>query len=379
MSTPLSRFLIATPTSLEEVAVDASGGRVELRRSTPVGCRLTALAVSPDGRRVYGAAEGAADAAGHTGRLFAWSRAQVGGDAGAEAGAGPRGDAGATIEPLGAAEGLPTGGVTPCFVALHPREHLLAVTNFRGPGDRDRSPGGVTLFDLGADGAPGAARARVAFEGSGPNLPRQSASHPHCAVFTTSPDVLRVADLGADAVWSVPLDDARPELCGAPQRLALAPGSGPRHLAVVQSGHALLLVCEMANTLVWLAPLDALELQQVTEASLLPHFSASGAAADVLATWEGDGVYASLRGLDEVVGFGVDLQAQKLGPATRVSAGGVGPRALALSSDGMVLAVANTGGPAPMLDLFRRDPATGELTRLDARVPGARLVAALPA
>jgi 6-phosphogluconolactonase len=363
MPAPASLFLIATPTSLEEVAVDASTGRAELRRSTPVGRRLGALAVSPDGLRVYGAAEGPADAAGHTGRVFAWTRAS----------------ASAPLVPLGEPEGRSTAGVTPCFLALHPREHLLAVTNFRGPGDRDRSPGSVTLFDLGADGAPGAVRARLAFEGSGPNLPRQSASHPHCAVFTTSPDVLRVADLGADAVWSVPLHDARPEFCGPSARLALSPGSGPRHLAVVQSGHALLLVCEMANTLVWLEPTDALELRRVTEASLLPHFSASGAAADVQATWEGDGVYATLRGLDELVGFGVDLGAQKLEPATRVSAGGVGPRALALSPDGAVLAVANTGGPAPMLDLFRRDSATGELTRLDVRLPGALLVAALPA
>jgi 6-phosphogluconolactonase len=367
MSAASPLFLIATSNSLEEFAVDASTGRAELRRSTPVGGRLSALMVSPDGRRIYGAAEGPADASGNTGRLFAWSRD------------GAATDTVAPLVPLGEAEGLSTGGVTPCFLASHPRQHLLAVTNFRGPGDRDRSPGGVTLFDLGADGAPGAVRARLAFEGSGPKLPRQAASHPHCAVFTTSPDVLRVADLGADAVWSVPVDDALPGLCGRPERLALAPGCGPRHLAVVQSGHALLLVCEMANTLVWLEPTAALELRRVTEASLLPHYSASGAAADVQATWEGDGVYATLRGLDEVVGFGVDLQAQKLEPATRVSAGGVGPRSLALSPDGAVLAVANTGGPAPMLDLFRRDAASGELSRLDVRLPGALLVAALPA
>jgi 6-phosphogluconolactonase len=360
-STP-QHFLLATPSALLELTIDPVTSTVLSRQSTPLAHRLGALCASPDGRHVYATLELAPDTAGNTAHVLGWSRPSPG----------------APLQPLSSAP-VPTQGVTPCFIARHPRLPLLAVTHFRGPGDRDASAGSVSLFDLDATGAVTSLRARLQFPGSGPRLPRQAASHPHCAVFTTSPDVLRVADLGTDSVWSIPLDNDTPELCGAPVRYPAEPGSGPRHIAIVQNGHALLVVTEMDNSLLWLEPADATTLSAVTSLSLLPAPSARAAAADIQISPDSRFAYASLRQLDDLAAFSVDLSAQTLTALPRTSAIGVGPRWLAMSTDGSLLAAANTGGPDPSVDFLRRDSATGQLEPTPLRFTGAYLTAAVTA
>lgn len=350
----LQRFLASTAEGVLDLTVDVEQARLIESRLTRVEAAPGTLAVSEDGRVVYGLREAAPDAKGNTGRLMAWRFE----------------DRGAPLNFLGE---WSTQGVTACYAAASPEGEHLAVANFRGPGGRD-SAGSVTVFALDGGGVPTGLTERVSFPGAGPKLPRQAATHPHCAVFTTSPDVLRVADLGTDSVWSLPL--RRGGGLAEPVRFAAPPGSGPRHLAVVQNGHALFLVDEMANALTWLKPGDdGVELEEVARAMLLPPESGSAAAADVHASPDARFVYASLRGRDELVSFAVDFDAQTLEPVERVKSGGVGPRAFAISADGSALAVMHTEGNA--LGFFKRDNDSGLLAPTDLRVAGVRHVVAL--
>ena len=120
-------FLIATPAALHEIAVDVSTLAIVQKQSTPLTGRLTALCLSPDHRRVYATMESHPDHAAHTGRLLTWNRSADG----------------SSLEPLGSQPPPTTQGVTPCYLVHHPRHQLLAVTHFRGPGDRDASAGKV--------------------------------------------------------------------------------------------------------------------------------------------------------------------------------------------------------------------------------------------
>lgn len=357
-----SRFLACTSNAiLELVAETVENGSPKLHevQTSPSEIRLSAIAASPDGTRVYATGRGEPDAEGNTGRLLAWERATPG----------------ASLKLMGSP--VSTRGVTPCYVSLHPTLPLLAVTNFRSPGDRNESPGSVTLFRLDDNGQPLPSVDQVGFPGSGPNLPRQAASHPHSAVFTTSPSVLRVADLGTDSIWSVPMSPDAEKIFGEPARYVAPPGSGPRHMAVVENGHALMYVDEMANHLTWLQPTGALELESVLRTWMMPGPGARGAAADIQVSWDSRFVYATIRGMDEIVGYALDLTAQTMTESVRYSSVGSGPRSLALSPNGHWAALANTSGKQPTLDFLKRDPETGDVERCDLRVTGARLVTAL--
>lgn len=352
------RFLASTSEGILDFTVDATDGRIVDRNLLKLSPAPGVFVASTDARLVYGLRESSADAEGNTGRLLVWRRA----------------DAGGAFDLLGE---WSTQGVTPCYVSLDVRGAWAAVANFRGAGGRD-SAGSVALFALDADGKPRGAAARTTFPGAGPKLPRQAATHPHCAVFTTSPDMLRVADLGTDSVWSLPVARGAESPLGAPVRFAARPGSGPRHLAVVQNGHALFLVDEMANALTWLKPGDdGVVLEEIARASLLPAEGDPAAAADVHVSPDARFVYASLRGRDELVGFNLDLDAQTIEPLERVKSGGSGPRTFAISYDGSLLAVMHTEGK--MLNFFRRDVESGLLTPLDLRVPDVRHVVAASA
>ncbi|KAF4999248.1 hypothetical protein FGRMN_2612 [Fusarium graminum] len=85
----------------------------------------------------------------------------------------------------------------------------------------------------------------------GPDPSRQEAAHPHAAVVDPTGQFILVPDLGADLIRLYAVDA---EGLGVIERtpLAVAPGSGPRHLAFVVKEFKtfMYLVTELANTIV---------------------------------------------------------------------------------------------------------------------------------
>ncbi|GAB3476350.1 lactonase family protein [Nocardiopsis coralliicola] len=142
---------------------------------------------------------------------------------------GPEGTGGADAS--GSADwAAETGGTAPCHVLVHPAGRHAVAAHY---GD-----GSVTVHSLGGPGA-GAVAARIAAAapGSGGVPDRQEGPHAHSTVLAPGGRHLLIADLGADALYSVPFDASAAEPAGPPAvAIRLPDGTGPRHCAVHPDG-----------------------------------------------------------------------------------------------------------------------------------------------
>ena len=104
----------------------------------------------------------------------------------------------------------------------------LLVANYgEGTGGPDQS---VVVYGVRPDGGLTPPLASVRHEGAGPDPERQERSHAHSVTETVAGGVCIVADLGLDCLATYRIEgDGR---LTALARTALAPGSGPRHVAL---------------------------------------------------------------------------------------------------------------------------------------------------
>ena len=117
-----------------------------------------------------------------------------------------------------------SGGGAPVRTAVS--GDRLAVANYDGS---------VALFGRSAKGAIGPMLARATTTGSGPNIERQSSSHPHSVTFTPDGSGLWVADLGADVVVRYELGAKRASLRDV-ERVTMGAESGPRQVTLGANG-----------------------------------------------------------------------------------------------------------------------------------------------
>ena len=130
-----------------------------------------------------------------------------------------------------------SGGANPVRLAINVAGDRLAVANYDGS---------VALLALDATGIPGPPLAVVRTSGSGPDLKRQAASHPHGVAFSPSGRSVYMTDLGADSVLRFDVGPTRSSLVVV-QRLALPPGSGPRQ--IVLDGSQAYVANELSGTI----------------------------------------------------------------------------------------------------------------------------------
>ncbi|OUE18686.1 6-phosphogluconolactonase [Clavibacter michiganensis] len=235
------------------------------------------------------------------------------------------------------AGGQPSGGSGPCH--LHVVDGLLLTSHY---GD-----GTVAVHPLADDGSIGAAVQLIASEGSGPR-PQQDGPHAHATLHVGDGIVLS-ADLGTDAVFVHALRDGRLDRIGA---LALPPGTGPRHMALLSSGRVLL-VGELDGTL------HALEGQGAswrvaasTSCAAVP--DARDSAAEVRVSADERRAYVGLRGSERIAVVGIAADGA-LAPVAAFDCGGATPRHHVLVADRLHVANQGSGTVAS----FRLDAATG--------------------
>lgn len=207
------------------------------------------------------------------------------------------------------------GGESPCHAAFLD-DTTVAVACY---GD-----GAVIVVDLRAP----AVVQRLDGAGRGP-LPAQEGPHAHHVHLTADGRVLTL-DLGADALH---VHDAADGRLTRTQTISLPPGTGPRDLHRLPSGHLALLgewSCELlvldSETL---AVLDALPLSGATRGQ--DQAAALGVSAD------GRFLFAGVRGANRIAVFAIE--GDDIRPLTWVSSGGDWPRHLLV--DGDLLHVAN--------------------------------------
>jgi 6-phosphogluconolactonase len=255
----------------------------------------------------------------------------------------------------------PTLGSIAAQAAAHPSGRWLLVANYRMGADGVRPARAVAVFPVEADGGLGPAAHAVSHTGSGPNADRQEGSHPHCVLFTADGRHALVADLGIDRVVAYRFDAEAGRLEHAAE-LAMPPGSGPRHLAWVSDGIAVV-TGELDNTVTSLA-WDGAGLRLLDRASTLPDgFEGVSHASDIHVAPDGRLIHAANRGHDSLATFSVDAAGKLAALGHRPT--GPTPRQFTLDPAGRFVLVASQDGHEVLV--HRRDIVTGWLSEPVAR------------
>jgi len=234
-------------------------------------------------------------------------------------------------------------------------QRLLVANYGMGEGGPDRS---VVVFGIRDDGGLTPPIASVAHSGTGPNAERQERSHAH-SVNETVDGIVIVADLGIDRLATYRLTDA-----GGLELLSefvMAPGAGPRHVALHPDGRFLFVMNELDSTVASLS-LDPAsgEIALIDTLPAVPdEVRDHNHCADIQISPDGRFLYGSNRGHDSIPIFAVDQDSGSLLFVDYCPCGGATPRNLALTPSGNHLLSANQN--ADVITIFARDAATGRL------------------
>ncbi len=246
----------------------------------------------------------------------------------------------------------PSEGTDPCHLVVDAAGRNVLVANY--------SSGTVAVLPLSTDGRIEPASSVRRGSGSGPVRARQEGPHAHQILLDPAGRFALWTDLGADRLHVDRFDAAAGKLePNDPDGVALAPGSGPRHLAWHPSGRAVYLLNELSATVSVLgfdAGRGSLEVLQ-TLPTRAEGASAENTAAEIAVSPDGRFLTTSNRGDDDLAVFAIDGATLRLAPAGRVPSGGRGPRSFAIDTSGRWLVAANQGSGS--LVVFRRDPTTG--------------------
>jgi 6-phosphogluconolactonase len=245
-------------------------------------------------------------------------------------------------------------GGQPAHIAIHPGGKHLLSANYTG--------GTVAVFPIQADGSLGNATQTIAHFGElGTNAGRQEAPHPHMILPDSTGKFAIVNDLGLDATIVYSFDAATGRLTEV-NRLAAAPGAGPRHLAWHPSGKILYSINELNNTLnayFWdgnggLAPL------QENLSTLPAGFRGTSGAGEVLVDAAGKFLYASNRGNDNILICSIDAVNSRLTVIGWVHTQGRTPRHFNFDPSGNFIHVGHQD--TANIVTFKVDKTTGLLT-----------------
>ncbi|MCY2950606.1 MAG: lactonase family protein, partial [Planctomycetota bacterium] len=203
----------------------------------------------------------------------------------------------------------PSTAPGPCYVSIDRSGKFALVANYSG--------GSVAVLPINPDGSLAPPSATIQHKGTGPNKQRQEAPHAHS--FNPSPDnqVAFAADLGLDKIFIYRLDPNNGALSpNDPPFASIAPGGGPRHLAVHPNNKFVYVNHEMGNAVSAFAynPANHSLTELQTLPTLPPDFKGQSATAETVVHPSGKFLYVSNRGHDSIAIFSIDQQTGKLTP-----------------------------------------------------------------
>lgn len=245
-----------------------------------------------------------------------------------------------------------SSGGSPCHLVTDREGKHLLVANYHG--------GSVAVVEIGEDGKLGARSAFVQHEGSSVDRSRQESPHAHSINLDRANRRAFAADLGTDELVIYTFDSERGTLerSGA---VDIAPGSGPRHLAIRPDGKFLYLLNEMKSTLTTIAyDSGSGNCEQLQTISTLPgDYRGANGTAEVQITPDGRFLYASNRGHDSLACFRIDADSGRLTLIEIEPTGGSAPRNFGIHPGGRFIIAANQNSDS--LRVFAIDQASGEL------------------
>lgn len=227
----------------------------------------------------------------------------------------------------------------------------LTVANFTG--------GSVCSYPLCADGSLGKKGVIIRHYGHGADPVRQSAPHPHAAVWAPDGKYVIVADLGTDDLTVYRVDRENRVLCAdAVHSFFVGSRMGPRACVFDQRGERCYVLCEISSAVMTFSYMDRrLEFLQavpsVAEPAALPN-----SGADLHLAPDGRFLYVSNRGQDSITVFSVQADGT-LQLVQALGCGGRTPRNFALDPTGGWVLVGNQDSDS--IAVFKRDVQSGRL------------------
>ena len=249
---------------------------------------------------------------------------------------------------------LPALGEDPCYLSFDRTGKYLFTANY--------SSGSVTVFPILPDGKLGEHTAVVQNKGTlGPNKERQEGPHAHWVGTTPDNRFALVADLGLDSILSYRFDAAKGTLVNH-TTLKAEPGSGPRHFVFHPKHQYAYFLTEMRSNVTALIfdGKDAGFVSIQTIPTLPKDYTGRKEAAEIEVHPNGKFLYASNRGRDSIVAYGIEAETGKLTLLQDVPTGGKEPRHFAIDPSGQFLLTENQFSDT--IVEFRIDPSTGTLT-----------------
>jgi 6-phosphogluconolactonase len=247
-----------------------------------------------------------------------------------------------------------SGGTGPCHIDIDRKGKCLVVANYGG--------GSVEALPVQSDGSLGEPGTFVQHAGTSADKSRQEGPHGHCIVFDPTQKFAVACDLGLDKVLVYKVDTSKATLtANDPAFAAIAPGSGPRHIAFHPNGKFAYVINEMSCTMTALAwDRKGGALTEVQTISTLPEPVKKGySTAEVYVHPSGKFVYGSNRGHDSIVVYACDEKTGKLTLVEHQPTQGKTPRHFGLTPDGKFLLAENQDSGTAVV--FRIDPKTGKL------------------
>ena len=297
------------------------------------------LAIHPGGKFLYAATEG------DTGEASAYAIAADG-----------------TLKFLNKQSGKGNGT---CHIVTDPAGKNVLVANY--------GSGSVAVLPIQADGSLGEATGFDQHTGSSANPGRQKAPHGHAIYVDAAAKFVYSCDLGTDLINGYKFDAARGTI--TPDQTAtakVAPGSGPRHLALHPKQDTAYVLNEMLSTITAFRRDPASgALTEIHTVSTLPAaFTGNNSTAEIFVHPKGQYLYASNRGHDSIAAFAIASDGQ-LASAGHTPAGVKVPRSFAIDPTGRWLLTA--GQDSNDIAVFKIDASTGRLTpngqRLEVGAP----------
>lgn len=248
-----------------------------------------------------------------------------------------------------------SGGAHPCFVTANEKGVVLTA-NYTG--------GNIGYFKLDKDGKLTDLLDVQQHTGVGTIPNRQDKPHAHSVWFQPNFNQVVAVDLGTNELWISRIDSVNNKLVPAEkERIALADGAGPRHLAFHPTGKFAYVINELDNTISVFEVSTDQRFTLIKNISTLPdNFTGVSYPADIHISSDGKFLYGSNRGHNSIVIFRA-LENGELKLIAHESTRGDHPRNFSLSPDEKFLLVANM--KTNNIVSFLRDQNTGLLTFVD--------------
>ena len=240
-----------------------------------------------------------------------------------------------------------SNGGAPAHLVVDRSGRTVIVANYNG--------GSATVFPILTNGMLGAATAHVQHPGPNPLA--------HCITLDAANRFAFVTDKGLDQIRSYHFDSVAGTLVtNNPPFVAVAKGSGPRHLTFEPQYKRAYVICELSSTIIGFDYNGTNGvLASFQTVSTLPPGGLGGVntAAEIVVHPSGTFVYGSNRGKDSIAVFTVDPANGMLTPVQQQATGRT-PRNFAIDPTGAFCF--DAGQNSNDVRLYRIDPRTGFLT-----------------